>query len=156
MGFVDKLSKTFGYKDPDDELELEGKDKDEAPTPSSEPPAPEYSSAKVLEFNSANANREDLASNENIVRTKITTIKPKDFSDAQTVANCLRENIPVVMNFEDTDREDAKRIIDFISGTTYAIDGEIRKVSDDVFICAPENVTVESSNDDKRSDWKIH
>ncbi len=156
MGFMKQMNNPFEEKDPDDEVEIEGKDKDKQSSQNSEPPEPEYSGAKVLEFSSTNINREDLTSNENVVRTKITTIKPKNFSDAQTVANCLRDNIPVVMNFEDTDRGDAKRIIDFISGTTYAIDGEIRKVSDDVFICAPENVTVESSNDDKRTDWKIH
>ncbi len=156
MGFVEKMSKTFGFRDDDEDKELETRDKDDTPVEPKEPPAPEYTSRKIIGFNptgSENAGNEAMP--QDVVRTKITTIKPKDFSDAQTVANCLRESVPVVVNFEDTDRNEAKRIIDFISGTTYAIDGEIKKVSEDVFICAPENVTVESSTDDRRPISKL-
>ena len=79
-------------------------------------------------------------------------IGTRSFSDdAQTVANCLRDKIPVIINFENTSTEDAKRIIDFISGTTYALNGEIKKVSQNVFVCAPNNVTVTYTEDDKKN-----
>lgn len=151
MGIINKI---FGVSDKDEEKELEAAEKEEA-QPSNfeqviEPsPSPAYVGRNVVDFNSMVSNRENSAST--FTKSKITTIKPKDFSDAQTVANCLRDKIPVVVNFEDTDTEEAKRIIDFISGTTYAVDGVIKKVSQNVFICAPNNVTVTYTDDEKKS-----
>ena len=84
-------------------------------------------------------------------KSTINTIRPKNFDDAQIVANCLRDKIPVIINFEQTDPADASRIIDFISGTTYALNGDIKKVSEMVFICAPQNVHVSNSDDEKKT-----
>ena len=56
----------------------------------------------------------------------------------------------MVINFENTEAEDAKRIIDFISGTTYALNGEIRKVGRNVFLCAPSNVNVSYTEEEKK------
>ena len=58
------------------------------------------------------------AANSKFSRMKVVVIEPRSFDDVQQVANCLKEKKPVVINFENTDAEDAKRIIDFISGTT--------------------------------------
>ncbi|MBR2214490.1 MAG: cell division protein SepF [Selenomonadaceae bacterium] len=84
-------------------------------------------------------------------KMKVVVIEPKSFDDAQQVANCLREKRPVVINFEKTDSEAAKRIIDFISGTTYALNGEIKKVGDKVFLCAPSNVNVSYTEEEKKN-----
>ena len=82
-------------------------------------------------------------------RMNVVVIEPQSFDDAQQVANCLREKRPVVINFENTIEEDAKRITDFISGTIYALNGEIKKVSNNVFFCAPSNVNISYSEDKK-------
>ena len=82
------------------------------------------------------------ASGGKITRMKVVVIEPRSFDDVQQVANCLREKKPVVINFENTDADDAKRIIDFISGTTYALAGDIKKVGRNVFLCGPSNVNV--------------
>ena len=115
----------------------------------SPPPPPEhpYQGSKVVDFHAA-AERREIAMN---TKSTINTIKPKNFDDAQIVANCLRDRIPVIINFEETDPTDASRIIDFISGTTYALNGDIKRVSDMVFICAPNNVHVSNSDDEKKS-----
>jgi len=81
---------------------------------------------------------------------KVIVIEPRSFDDAQQVANNLREKKPVVINFEKTEDDDAKRIIDFISGTTYALNGEIKKVGNKVFLCAPSNVNVSYTEDEKK------
>lgn len=73
---------------------------------------------------------------------KVVVIEPKSFDDVQQVANCLKDKKPVVINFEHTGAEDAHRIIDFISGTTYALAGDIKKLGHNVFLCAPSNVSV--------------
>ena len=83
-------------------------------------------------------------------KVKVVVIEPKSFDDAQQVANNLREKKPVVINFEHTDGEAAKRIIDFISGTTYALNGEIKKVGHNVFLCAPSNVNVSYTEEEKK------
>ncbi len=83
-------------------------------------------------------------------KMKVVIIEPKSFDDAQQVANCMREKRPVVVNFEKTEREVAKRILDFISGTTYALAGEINRVGNNVFLCAPSNVNVAYTEDDKK------
>lgn len=75
-------------------------------------------------------------------KMKVVVIEPKSFDDVQQVANYLKEKKPVLINFEHTDAEEAHRIIDFISGATYAIAGDIKKVGHNVFLCAPNNVSV--------------
>lgn len=156
---MDKVSRTFGLSDGDEKVS-ESTAKEELQAPSFEPPPEKetppptsgYVGHNVVDFNSA-INQRDMSMprSNTLVKSKITTVRPTSFDDAQTVANCLRDKIPVIINFENTDTEDAKRIIDFISGTTYAINGVIRKVSQNVFVCAPSNVTVTYTEEEKKT-----
>ena len=106
------------------------------------------SSRNVVDFQSAASARE--TSTVTNMKMKVIVIEPKTFDDAQQVANNLREKKPVVINFEKTEADDAKRIIDFISGTTYALNGEIKKVGHNVFLCAPSNVNVTYTEEEKK------
>ena len=158
MKFIDKMSRTLGLSGEDSDKDFEtGEEELQAPKfePKEVPPVapPNFAGHNVVDFNSAMAVRENAMSmNKPIMsKSKITTVRPTSFDDAQTVANCLRDKIPVIINFENTNTDDAKRIIDFISGTTYALNGEIKKVSQNVFVCAPSNVTVTYTEDDKKS-----
>lgn len=63
------------------------------------------------------------------------------FDDAQQVADHIRNHKPVVVNFENTSSDIAKRIIDFISGTTYALSGDIKKVGK-MYLCVPQIMLV--------------
>ena len=159
MGIMDKMSRTFGLSGSEEEKETETQEKEELQAPNFEPPKEPpaqtgYIGRNVVDFSSAMANRDNsvnLMRTATMTKSKITTVRPTSFDDAQTVANCLRDKIPVIINFENTNTEDAKRIIDFISGTTYAINGEIKKVSQNVFVCAPSNVTVTYTEEEKKS-----
>ena len=82
---------------------------------------------------------------------KSKRFKPKTIEDAKIVADCLRDKLPLIVNFEETEPAEFKRIMDFISGTIYAIDGNIKTVSQKVFICAPSNIEVSSPEDAKKS-----
>lgn len=73
---------------------------------------------------------------------KVMVVEPFVFDDAQHVADHLKNRKPVVINLENTDKEVAKRMIDFISGTTYALGGSIQKIGNNIFLCAPNNVDV--------------
>ena len=74
---------------------------------------------------------------------KVMVVEPFTCDDAQHIADHLKNRKPVVVNLESTEQEVAKRMIDFISGTTYALGGTIQKVGNNIFLCAPVNVDVD-------------
>lgn len=73
---------------------------------------------------------------------KVVVIEPKSFDEAQEIIDDLKGGRPVIINFEDTDRELARRIIDFISGGAYALDGSTEKISNYVFLFVPKGVEI--------------
>jgi cell division inhibitor SepF len=73
---------------------------------------------------------------------KVTVIAPSRFGDAKDIADCVKENRPVIVNLQVADRDLQRRMIDFCSGVTYAVGGEMEKVADQVFLLAPTNVKV--------------
>jgi cell division inhibitor SepF len=83
---------------------------------------------------------------------KVMVVEPFSFDDAQHIADHLKNRKPVVVNFENCDKEVAKRMIDFISGTTYALGGSIQKIGNNIFLCAPNNVDVAYSPHEEGGD----
>lgn len=73
---------------------------------------------------------------------ELIVIKPQDFNEAQTVTDFLKDGKPIVINMEGIDINDAQRIIDFIGGACYALDGTLGPVSNNIFIAAPQDVEV--------------
>ena len=69
-------------------------------------------------------------------------VTPRSFNDAQQVADEFKRSKPVIINLQSTDRELSKRLIDFASGLTYALDGGMQRVADKVFLLTPRNVSV--------------
>jgi len=86
---------------------------------------------------------------------KVMVVEPFAFDDAQHIADHLKNRKPVVVNFENCDKEVAKRMIDFISGTTYALGGSIQKIGNNIFLCAPNNVDVTYSPHEEGSDKEL-
>lgn len=68
--------------------------------------------------------------------------EPKSYSESQEIADHLKVNKAVIINLSKISPEQAKRIIDFLSGTVYAISGDIQKVGSNIFLCTPSNVGV--------------
>ena len=79
---------------------------------------------------------------------KMMIVDPETFDDSQSIADYLRDRKPVVINFESTAPDVSKRVVDFVSGATYALDGNIQKVGKDIFLCVPSNVTVDRGKPD--------
>jgi len=73
---------------------------------------------------------------------KLVVMQPENFEDARDIANHLKSKKPVVMNLESVDRDVARRIVDFLSGAVFALDGNIQKVSNGIFLIAPYNVGI--------------
>ncbi len=73
---------------------------------------------------------------------KVHLVLPRSFNDAQQIADRFKEGVPVILNLQGSDQELAKRLIDFASGLTYALDGGMQRVADKVFLLTPRNVEV--------------
>lgn len=73
---------------------------------------------------------------------KVQVVAPTRFGDAKEIADCLKSNRPVIVNLQMAERDLQRRMIDFCSGVTYALSGEMEKVADQVFLLAPTNVKV--------------
>ncbi|MBE8951103.1 MAG: cell division protein SepF [Quinella sp. 3Q1] len=164
MEIIDRVSRTLGLSEKDGKKEVEMSTKEELPNAEPEqkespiqPPPENLSGRKVVDFNSAISARDNLMSNNNtakpMVKSKITTVRPKNFDDdAKVIADCLREDVPVIINLEDTNPEHARRIIDFALGTTYAIDGDVQMVNKDVFVCTPKSVMVIANREEPKQE----
>lgn len=137
MKLVDKIRNKMG-QNPEAQEYIEETDNND----DNDLQAPTYQTAdNVVDFkNKTKANNQ----------LKVMVIEPVSFDDAQQVADHIRNHKPVVVNFENTNSDIAKRIIDFISGTTYALSGDIKKVGKNVFMCAPNNVSVNFSEELKK------
>lgn len=75
-------------------------------------------------------------------QAQVVLVKPERFETAAEIADHLRERRSVVMNLEQTNKDTARRLIDFLSGVAYALDGKIRKVAANTYIITPYNVDV--------------
>ncbi len=74
---------------------------------------------------------------------KMILLEPRAYSEAQQIADHLKKRNTVVVNLKRVTPEQAKRIIDFLGGTIYAISGKIQKIGGGIFLCAPNNVSVQ-------------
>lgn len=75
---------------------------------------------------------------------RVVVIQPESFEESRDITNHLKSRKPIVVNLESVDKTVARRIIDFLSGAVYALDGDIQKVSNGIFIIAPSNVDIMS------------
>jgi len=73
---------------------------------------------------------------------KVVVMQPDNFDEAQDICDHLKEKKPIVVNLESVEKEVARRIVDFLSGSVYALDGSIQKVSNNIFVIAPSNIDI--------------
>ncbi len=81
--------------------------------------------------------------NGDIGEKKIMLFEPSIFSDVKAIAARLLAGEAAVVNFQKMDNQQAHRVVDFLSGVTFAIDGEISRVGEAIFLCTPHEFTVE-------------
>ena len=88
---------------------------------------------------------------------KMILLEPRAFSETAPIADQLKKRNTVVVNMKRVTSEQAKRIIDFLSGTVYAIGGDLQKIGVGIFLCTPKNVNVEGSitDDDNKKQEDI-
>lgn len=77
--------------------------------------------------------------------TKMVLYEPRSYDEAQGIADHLRSRRSVIVNLQRIRKDQALRIIDFLSGTVYALSGNISKVGGNIFVCTPEQVEIQGS-----------
>ncbi len=73
---------------------------------------------------------------------RVVVMQPASFEEARDITNHLKNRKPIVVNLESVEKAVARRIVDFLSGAVYAVDGDIQKVSNGIFLIAPNNVGI--------------
>ena len=86
---------------------------------------------------------------DNTTPAKVSVLEPAAFNDAQALADRFKRQQPVILNLQNVDGELSRRMVDFCSGLTYALDGQIQSVANRVFLLTPRNVEV-SAEERKR------
>jgi cell division inhibitor SepF len=77
--------------------------------------------------------------------TKMVLSEPRSYEDTQEIADQLRQRRPVLVNLQRVRPDQGTRIVDFLSGTVYALNGGISKVGQNIFLCTPESIEVQGA-----------
>lgn len=150
MSFVDKFKDLVGIEDFDEEEITEEEireaqsrmEKREAqPRTSFEPRRSEIKESKVVNM--------QKGTTVNTHPFKMVVLEPKGFEEAPKLVDNLKSRKPVIVNLERLESDTARKIFDFLSGATYALNGNVQKVANNIFVFAPENVDINSSVDHK-------
>ena len=109
-----------------------------------------YTEKKVVSMRSSNQSattntRRAQESTANAKTHKITIIEPRVYSEAMSIAKHLFAEEAVLVNFTLVEEDQARRIVDFLTGTVYALDGDIQRVGNEIFLCTPANMEIDSA-----------
>ena len=142
MRFLDDLKKLTKPYDDDDLFDDEEDEMDPEDTEHAAAPEPQPRPVRV-------GSRSDYSGNGNKVvnigatsQMKVVLVKPDRFETAAEIADHLREKRAVLMNLEQTNKDIARRLLDFLSGVAYANEGKIKKVAISTYIITPYNVDI--------------
>lgn len=96
------------------------------------------------------------ALNANEGGSKMILLEPRAYSESQQIVDHLKNRDTVVVNLKRVTSDQAKRIVDFLSGTIYAIGGDIQKIGGGIFLCTPNNVNIQGKITDEKDGKDIH
>lgn len=143
MGFMDEIRKlTHPYSDQEDEYDDYDDEEEELPE---ETPAPasrrSYSRTAAAEAPRTSATSRVVNINAT-TQLQVVLVKPERFDQVSEIADHLRDKKAVVLNLETTNKDVSRRLVDFLSGCAYALDGKIKKVAISTYLLTPYNVGV--------------
>ena len=93
---------------------------------------------------------------ENDGNNKMILLEPRAYSESQQIADYLKARNTVVVNLKRVTSDQAKRIVDFLSGTIYAIGGDLQKIGGGIFLCTPNNVNIQGKITDEKEGKDIY
>lgn len=147
MGFVDELKKlTRPYSEDDtDDYDYDEEEDDLEPEPAPAPRRSAFAAPEQQSTNTSTARRTGPARVVNLNSNsmmQVILVKPDRFDTVSEIADHLRDKKAVVLNLESTNKDVARRLVDFLSGVAYALDGKIKKVAISTYILTPFNVEI--------------
>lgn len=148
MGFMDELKKLTRPYSEEDEDEFDEYEEEEAPAPAPSPAPSRRSSYTAEPRNSAPVQPAAPRRTGNVVNInaannmQVVLVKPDRFDTVSEIADHLRDKKAIVLNLESTNKDVARRLVDFLSGCAYSLDGKIKKVAISTYIITPFNVEV--------------
>ena len=144
MGILDEFKR---LAHPYEDEEVDDFDDEFDDQPPARPERRERSGRSEGAYDAAPAINEDRRSNKVVniraaTQLQVVLVKPEKFEDASAIADHLREKRTVVLNLESTNKDIARRLLDFLSGVAYANEGKIKKVAISTYIITPYNVDI--------------
>ena len=150
MSFFSKVKEAMGIEEIDDVEEVEEEEKEQkpiVPRQNAAPAAPSRPSSMPVP--AAKAPQPGTRFTKDV---KLVVIEPQGFDESPTLVDNLKAKKPVIINLENLETDTARKIFDFLSGATYALNGNVQKVANNIFVFAPENVSVDYKNEQRASE----
>lgn len=145
MSFKNKFEKWFYLDDEDNDVQ-EQQPRYEEPRAAQEPPPQQQQRKAQTRRQQATGEPQQagtVVSLQSIQKSsKVILIEPRVYAEAQDISEHLKNKRAVVVNLQRIERDQGIRIVDFLSGTVYALSGDIQRIGTDIFLCTPENVEV--------------
>ena len=139
MGFMDELKKIIH---PYDDEDYDYEDDFEEPSRDSRSPFDDRKEDRRSEERRADDRHNKVVNIHATTQLKVVLVKPERFENASEIADHLKEKRTVVLNLESTNKDVARRLIDFLSGVAYAGEGKINKVAANTYIITPYSVDI--------------
>ena len=139
MGFMDELKKIIH---PYDDEDYDYEDDFEYPSRDSRSPFDDRKEDRRSEERRADDRHNKVVNIHATTQLKVVLVKPERFENASEIADHLKEKRTVVLNLESTNKDVARRLIDFLSGVAYAGEGKIKKVAANTYIITPYSVDI--------------
>lgn len=105
----------------------------------------EYNEVEANQFADRRKNKGNVVSIHSQKNVRMILNEPRSYDEAQEIADHLRSRRPVVVNLQRVRSDQAIRIVDFLSGTVYALSGSISKIGPNIFLCTPDSVEIQGS-----------
>ena len=151
MGAFSKLKELVGIEEIEDDEEIEEEEQEKkpiVPRPAAAPAAPARPAALPASAN----NKAQQPAGRYTSAQKIVVIEPQGFDESPKLVDSLKAKKPVIINLENLETDTARKIFDFLSGATYALNGNVQKVANNIFVFAPENVSVDYKSNQTASE----
>ena len=152
MGVINKFKNLIGLEDYEEEQDDYEEEEYEQPKyrdrSSSAPASSSGSGSLSSRYNTSNViSMQDKRIKAITAAFKLVVIEPQGFDDCSGLVDSLKNRKPIIVNLEKLEPDPARKIFDFLGGATYALNGNVQKVANNIFIFAPENVAIAAENE---------
>lgn len=141
MSMKNKIKNFFYLDEYEEEAPRERERRNEPATPTHSSAVKKTSKERRVAYSEASV--PNVVSLQNLQKSsKVILVEPRVYAEAQDISEHLKNKRAVVVNLQRIDKDQGIRIVDFLSGTVYALGGDIQRIGTDIFLCAPDTVEV--------------